>query len=350
MAFCAVPSLGRRLFLPSALRGCPLALRRPAAAAAPAPARPTRPLTAAPTPLPPPPTCASDLPRDEVLKTAVGGGVDRALADRVVRLADHDRDGLFRVPPDRLALLAALSPVADVAVASLGGSPAAERRVLAFARADMAVDGSDAAGGDGVTAGGGGGGGGGGGAPGEPPQPLLPDTDGAVAALEVRGAFLFDKATHRDFLGAVLGVGLDRSKVGDILVQGEEGAQLLVVPDVADAVCALLTSVRSVKVRVAPIPLSALAVKAPTVKELTTVEASMRLDAVASAGFGVSRSKMAAAVKSGDVLINWREASSSSKTVREGDVVTFRGRGRLEIGEVATTAKGRHRVAITRFV
>ena len=171
-----------------------------------------------------------------------------------------------------------------------------------------------------------------------------------MAALEVRGAFLFDKATHRDFLGAVLGVGLDRSKVGDILVQGEEGAQLLVVPDVADAVCALLTSVRSVKVRVAPIPLSALAVKAPTVKELTTVEASMRLDAVASAGFGVSRSKMAAAVKSGDVLINWREASSSSKTVREGDVVTFRGRGRLEIGEVATTAKGRHRVAITRFV
>jgi len=356
MAFCAVPSLGRRLFLPSALLGCPLALRRPAAAAAPARARPTRPLTAAPTPLPPPPTCASDLPRDEVLKTAVGGGVDRALADRVVRLADRALTtwettvtDFFVSPPDRLALLAALSPVADVAVASLGGSPAAERRVLAFARADMAVDGSDAAGGDGVTAGGGGGGGGGG-APGEPPQLLLPDTDGAVAALEVRGAFLFDKATHRDFLGAVLGVGLDRSKVGDILVQGEEGAQLLVVPDVADAVCALLTSVRSVKVRVAPIPLSALAVKAPTVKELTTVEASMRLDAVASAGFGVSRSKMAAAVKSGDVLINWREASSSSKTVREGDVVTFRGRGRLEIGEVATTAKGRHRVAITRFV
>ncbi|KAK1859257.1 hypothetical protein I4F81_001854 [Pyropia yezoensis] len=156
--------------------------------------------------------------------------------------------------------------------------------------------------------------------------------------------------THRDFLGAVLGVGLDRSKVGDILVQGETGAQLLVTPDVADAVCALLTSVRTVKVTVTRIPLADLAVRPPTVKELTTVEASMRLDAVASAGFGVSRSKMAAAVKGGDVLVNWREVGSASKALRGGDIVTFRGRGRLEIGEVATTAKGRHRVAMTRFL
>ncbi|GAB0491231.1 hypothetical protein MMPV_002483 [Pyropia vietnamensis] len=376
MAFCAAPSLGHRLCLATTFRGYPLLLLgRPAAAAAAAAAaapgrrRLVHPLLVPASPHllpptdggrrhahhpshPPSPTCAasSDLPREEVLKTATGGGVDRALADKAVRLAERALttwettvSDFFVSPPDRAALVAAFAPVADLVVGSVGGGgPTAERRVLAFARAETVgelVDGGGEREAAAATIAGV-----------DPSGPVLPDTDDAVTALEVRGAFLFDKASHRDFLGAVLGVGLDRAKVGDILVQGETGAQVLVTPDVADAVCALLTSVRTVKVTVTRIPLADLAVRPPTVKELTTVEASMRLDAVASAGFGVSRSKMAAAVKGGDVLVNWREVGSASKALQGGDIVTYRGRGRLEIGEVERTAKGRHRVAMTRFV
>lgn len=58
--------------------------------------------------------------------------------------------------------------------------------------------------------------------------------EGGVAALRVKGRFAFDAATHRDFLGACLGTGIDRSKVGDIIVLGEEGAQILVVPELVD--------------------------------------------------------------------------------------------------------------------
>lgn len=133
-----------------------------------------------------------------------------------------------------------------------------------------------------------------------PPAPDPDDADfeappalaEAVAALEVAGNFMFDAATHRDFLGAVLGTGLDRAKacpcsraaaaaaaevclsqhveclntlgrtqqrkvfdassvtivalqVGDILVLGDRGAQLLVAPQLADFLCEALTSVRS---------------------------------------------------------------------------------------------------------
>ena len=64
-----------------------------------------------------------------------------------------------------------------------------------------------------------------------------------VSAVLVKGNFIFDAATHRDFLGACLGTGIERSKVGDILVQGEQGAHILVVPELVSHLEMSLTSV-----------------------------------------------------------------------------------------------------------
>ena len=55
-----------------------------------------------------------------------------------------------------------------------------------------------------------------------------------MAALRVQGNFMFDAATHRDFLGAILGTGIERSKVGDIILVGETGAQILVVEELLE--------------------------------------------------------------------------------------------------------------------
>ena len=55
---------------------------------------------------------------------------------------------------------------------------------------------------------------------------------------------MFDAATHRDFLGACLGTGIDRSKVGDVLTNGEQGAHILVVPELIEYLAMNLTSVR----------------------------------------------------------------------------------------------------------
>ena len=55
---------------------------------------------------------------------------------------------------------------------------------------------------------------------------------------------MFDAATHRDFLGACLGTGVDRSRVGDILLNGEQGAHVLVVPELAEYLSGHMTSVR----------------------------------------------------------------------------------------------------------
>jgi photosystem II S4 domain protein len=171
-----------------------------------------------------------------------------------------------------------------------------------------------------------------------------------VVVLEIAGNFLFDTATHRDFLGAMLGTGIVREKTGDIIVLGERGAQVIVVPEMAEFLEMNLQQVRSVPVKTQRIDISELKIREPKKKELTTVEASLRLDAIASAGFGMSRSKMVDLIDAGDVRVNWKEITQASFQVKSGDLVAIRGKGRLEVGEVAITKKDRYRVQLTRYV
>ena len=108
--------------------------------------------------------------------------------------------------------------------------------------------------------------------------------------------------------------------------------------------------VRSVPVKVEPINLSELKVQEPRKKELTTVEASLRLDAIASAGFGISRSKMAELITGGNVRVNWKEIIQTSSQVKPGDLISIRGKGRLKVGNITVTKKERYRVQLTKHV
>jgi len=258
------------------------------------------------------------LPKEELLKgidnlasaTRVLDGADRALKTWEVVLTD------FLPPPELLEVQQVLSQLTEIQHLASGGYPQAERQRVAIARTEL---------------------------------PLTSEQV-EVAALDIAGNFLFDPATHRDFLGAVLGTGIVREKVGDIIVLGERGAQVIVVPELVEFLELNLIQVRSVPVKTQRIDLSQLKVREPKKKELTTVEASLRLDAVASAGFGMSRSKMADLITSGDVRVNWKEITQASHSLKAGDLVAIRGKGRLEIGEIMVTKKDRYRVQLTRLV
>jgi photosystem II S4 domain protein len=258
------------------------------------------------------------LPKDELLARVE----DRESAARVIDQAEQALRTWevvmtdFLSPPEWLDVQTMFKPLTEVQVVAWGGYPQAERCRTAIARAELPL---------------------------EPEQVDL-------AALDIAGNFLFDAATHRDFLGAILGTGIVRGKVGDIIVLGERGAQAIVAPELVDFLELSLTQVRSVPVKTRRIELSDLKVREPRKKELTTVEASMRLDAIASAGFGMSRSKMVDLITAGDVRVNWRDVTQSSHQLKSGDLVTIRGKGRLQLGEVAVTKKERYRIQLTRFV
>jgi RNA-binding protein YlmH len=96
------------------------------------------------------------------------------------------------------------------------------------------------------------------------------------------------------------------------------------------------------------ISLTELKVQPPKTEDLRTVEASMRLDAIASAGFRVSRSKMVGMVKAGDVRVNWLPCSKASTELKDGDLVSCTGKGRVEIHSVSKSKKGRYVVELKR--
>ncbi|MEA5536697.1 photosystem II S4 domain protein [Crocosphaera sp. XPORK-15E] len=221
----------------------------------------------------------------------------------------------FLSPPVVAEVQNAFKKLTEVEILVWGGYPQAERQRIGIARSEIPLEQSQI----------------------------------RLAALDIAGNFLFDPATHRDFLGAILGTGIVREKIGDIIVLGERGGQVIVVPELVEFLETSLNQVRSVPVKTQPMELSELKIRPPKTKEMTTVEASMRLDAIASAGFGMSRSKMADAISSGDVRVNWKDITQASYNVQQGDLITVRGKGRLEVGEVAVTKKERYRIQLTRF-
>jgi len=98
-----------------------------------------------------------------------------------------------------------------------------------------------------------------------------------------------------------------------------------------------------VPVKTQRITLSELKIREPKKKELTT-EALLRLDAIASAGFCMSRSKMADLI-GGDVRVNWKETTQASSQVKTGDLIAISGKGRLQVGEVTVTKRSLPRPA-----
>jgi RNA-binding protein YlmH len=83
-------------------------------------------------------------------------------------------------------------------------------------------------------------------------------------------------------------------------------------------------------------------------RKLTTVEASLRLDAVGSAGFGLSRSRLVERIRRGEVRIDWQPVTSPSRELAPGQRVQLEGRGELLIEAAEPTQRGRWRVTLRK--
>ena len=159
-----------------------------------------------------------------------------------------------------------------------------------------------------------------------------------------------DKLTHRDFLGSLMGLGIVREKVGDILV-APDSADLLVLEGVADFLLQSWTSAGRAKLRVTAIEPDNLHIPTVQRKEVRDTVSSLRLDAVAASGFRLARGKAAALIESGKVQLNWRECVKPDKLLEAGDVVSARGFGKFELSEVGgLTRKGRISIVLQVYV
>ena len=180
------------------------------------------------------------------------------------------------------------------------------------------------------------------------PQFFLTDTiESPIIILQATGRL--PKVSHRDCLGSLLGTGIKRDKVGDIIVI-DQRCQVVVAKEIADYLLTHWTQVGANPIQLQEIDEEQLAVEPERIKEIRATVASLRVDAVASAGYGTSRTKMVRDIKAERVKVNWKVISNPAHPIEEGDVLSIRGRGRLIVQEVqGTTRKGRTSVLLHRY-
>ncbi len=151
----------------------------------------------------------------------------------------------------------------------------------------------------------------------------------------------FGQPGHRDYMGAVLGLGIKREWLGDILVN-EGTAYIFCLNTVAEHLLASLDKVGRYGVKTKEIPLSEAPVPKREVKEVTFSVMSLRLDAVAAGMFNLSRTSAAAMIAAGELSLNYSECLKCDAQIQPGDIISLRGHGKGSLVSVGgQSRKGR---------
>lgn len=155
---------------------------------------------------------------------------------------------------------------------------------------------------------------------------------------------------HRDFLGSLMGCGIKRETIGDIFVE-KSSCDIVIMKEILPFLLSNFESAGRVKLSISLIKYDEMIIPESDYKLIKDTVASLRLDSIVSSGFSISREKAASAINAGLVALRHQECSKADKAVTEGDVISFRGMGKIELLEVGNTSKkGRTFISIKRYI
>lgn len=155
---------------------------------------------------------------------------------------------------------------------------------------------------------------------------------------------------HRDYLGALIGEGIRREKIGDILV-APKGAQIIVAAELGDYLAENFRHAGSVSINVKKASVFTLNGLKSETKNLKFTLSSPRLDNITAGIFGISRKDAAEAISRGKVFVNGREISKPDFTLKGGEKVVLRGKGKaIYNGISGESKKGKLYVNVDKYV
>ncbi|MBQ2987035.1 MAG: RNA-binding protein [Tyzzerella sp.] len=155
--------------------------------------------------------------------------------------------------------------------------------------------------------------------------------------------------SHRDYLGAILNLGIDRCKLGDILIE-EYYAIVFAHQSLKNFIMEELTRIRHTSVCITEIDAEDVSYQ-PNTKEISGTVSSLRLDSLLSLAFSSSRSKLVAYIENGKVFVNGKLVTSNGYQIKENDIISVRGLGRFQFKEMLSqTKKGRFYVKIHLYI
>ena len=167
--------------------------------------------------------------------------------------------------------------------------------------------------------------------------------------IEPKAIKFSESLTHRDYLGALLNLGIERSVIGDIVVQ-EKAAWFFCQNKMTDFFLDNLCRVRHTNILITKVD-DPDKLPCPKLEAINGTCASVRLDSLISLAFKASRSSMVSYIEGGQVFVNGKLITSNGYEPKEGDIISVRGKGRFIFdGMSHQTKKGRCGVRILRYI
>lgn len=180
------------------------------------------------------------------------------------------------------------------------------------------------------------------------PEFLSVELDEIIKVIKVSGRDVA-ALNHRDYLGSLMGLGITRENIGDIIVS-EAGAYIFVKAEIADYIINNLDKIGRHGIKTSVCECMDVEVPKPKTREIGGTVSSLRLDSVLSVAAGISRSRAAELISSAAVSLNFEVCESVSEKIEEGDLISVRGIGRMRLERIGSlTRKGRIGITVARF-
>jgi len=161
--------------------------------------------------------------------------------------------------------------------------------------------------------------------------------------------YSFGTLTHRDFLGALMALGIKREAIGDILVF-DDCAYIFCTPQISAFITENLTKAGRTGIKCEVCPLSDIRVPEPEFETVRGTVASLRADSIVSLAFSISRTSAAELIRDGKLSVDHIEEPSPSREITQDTLLSLRGYGRAKLYDIGgISKKGRHFIELHVF-
>lgn len=169
-----------------------------------------------------------------------------------------------------------------------------------------------------------------------------------IKVLKIKNSSKFTNLTHKDYLGAVLALGIRRNKIGDLLLS-EDCCYIAVCEDIEEFITANLTTVGKAPCTVTVVE-NNIDLPSPSFKEEVILIQSLRIDGIVSKLANISRGKAQGIIDEGKVLVDYNKVKSKSLEVTKDERITIRGVGKFILGDIIGNSKsGKFKVIVKKY-
>lgn len=160
----------------------------------------------------------------------------------------------------------------------------------------------------------------------------------------------FESLTHRDYLGAVMGLGIVRNKLGD-LVLGDNCCYVAAIKETAEFVAGSMEKIKRCRCNIKVIDIAEQNIPDIQFEEFNIISTSLRLDSLVSSICNISRSKAVELINSSSVSVDYIVTKEKDYTVSADETITIRGYGKYKIVKnIGITGRERMKLLMKKFV